>query len=385
MHILILPSWYPNTYSQMNGVFFKEQAEALSKTDNKIGVIALTQVSIQDTIREKKYTFTNKTFIENEVITYLKEYPIIPKLSRKSKFCAKRREVLFKKMFLQYIEKEGLPDIIHLHSFFYGNLALWIKNKYHIPYVVTEHSTTFSRDILNQNELIYAKKVFKHASKCLAVSREFSSLLKEKIHIDFDYLPNIVNLSFFNQGNDTKSKDKSSFQFINIARLQEKKNHSMLIKSFKRAFSAQENIKLIIVGDGPEYGTLSKLIDSENLTKQITLYGFATREEVRDLLQHSDVFVLSSEHETFGVVLIEALSCGIPVVSTKSGGPESIIEENIGLLSEINEESLAESMKKMNNNHSRYDSNYLRDYTKIHFSEEAVIDKLTKIYKRILQ
>jgi glycosyltransferase involved in cell wall biosynthesis len=385
MHILIIPSWYPNTYSQMNGIFFKEQAEAIAKTDNKVGVIALTQVTIQDIIRERKFKCISKNFTKNNVRVHLKEYPVLPKLSRKSSLCHRRRVAIFKKMFVEYIAKEGLPNIVHLHSFFYGDLALWIKTNYHIPYIVTEHSTAFSRNLLSKKELLYAKKVYTNASECLAVSEMFASLLKHKTTIDFNYLPNIVNLSFFNQGICSKIRENGIFQFINIARLQNKKNHVMLIKSFKKVFATKEHIKLLIVGDGPEYRSLSKLIEEEGLSSQVQLHGFAKREEVRTLLQQSNAFVLSSINETFGVVLIEALSCGIPVISTKCGGPESIIvNDKIGLLSEVDEDFLANTMLRLYDNISEYDSEYLREYTKNNFSEEVVIRKLLNFYKKIV-
>ena len=112
----------------------------------------------------------------------------------------------------------------------------------------------------------------------------------------------------------------------------------MLIRAFSKAFKDQPKVNLTIVGDGPEYNNLNNLIKTLKMEKQISLYGSANREEVKMLLQKSDAFVFSSQYETFGVVLIEAMACGLPVVATKCGGPESIIDsDKVGLLSEINE------------------------------------------------
>jgi glycosyltransferase involved in cell wall biosynthesis len=99
-------------------------------------------------------------------------------------------------------------------------------------------------------------------------------------------------------------------------------------------------------------------------------------------LQHSDAFVLSSNYETFGVVLVEAMSCGLPVVSTKCGGPESIIvNENLGLLVEPTAKALAEGMQKMVQTH--YDNTVIRNFAIENFSEKVISEKLIDIYKKI--
>jgi len=382
MHVLIIPSWYPNTYNDLNGVFFQEQAEALAKNNTKVGVIALTQVTIQDILKNKKLHFENNEHIQNDVATYQKDYFIFPKIYRKLTICKIRREYHFKKLFKEYIAKNGTPDIVHLHSFFYGHLAIWIKKEYNIPYVVTEHSTTFARDLLSHSEIQYATKVYEQANKTLAVSQEFSKLLKEKTKVSFDYLPNIVNVDFFK--NIQEKSDTGKIRFITIGHLVPKKNQNMLIKAFTLAFEKEKNIELLIVGEGPEYQNLEKSIQTLNAEKNIKLYGKASRKEVKELLIGSDIFVLSSFYETFGVVLIEALSCGLPLVSTKSGGPESIIiNEKIGLLSETNEKELAKAMKDVYTNLEKYNTEYLQEYVEENFSEKAVTDQLLNIYKDI--
>jgi len=145
-----------------------------------------------------------------------------------------------------------------------------------------------------------------------------------------------------------------------------------------------KNVSLLILGGGPEYGSLKKEIEKLNMKKQIALYGFARREDVLRELQNSNAFVLSSKYETFGVVLIEAMSCGLPIISTKCGGPESIItDESIGLLVESdNIQELSTAMLKVYN--GKYDRKYIRDYSIESFSEDAIVYELNKVYEKIL-
>lgn len=380
MHILVIPSWYVNTYNNLSGIFFKEQAEALVKQGNSVGVLSIQEISIREIWKQKKLDISKKEFTENGVKTISIQYPAIPRL-----YEIRRRFKIevFKKVFEKYIEENGIPNIVHIHSFMIGELAIWIKNSYNIPYVLTEHSTGFARNVISKKNLIFAKKIFKNSSYNIAVSNEFSGLLNKEFNENFKYIPNIVNINLF----EVKEKgSKKEFDFINIAFLDKKKNQDMLIKSFTKSFKNTTNVKLTIVGDGQEYNNLNYLIISLNMTKQIKLFGRANREEVKDLLQNADAFVLSSQYETFGVVVIEAMACGLPIVATKCGGPESIIgNDKLGILSDIDENSLSQSLERLYKNRNIYDANYIHEYTKDNFSENAVCLKLNTVYQGVVE
>ena len=380
LHILILPSWYVSKSDKLLGVFFKEQAEALAKYNKKIGVISSHGVDIRTILSGKKFDFSKEVYVENNVNTYISKYLMVPKLHQLRRSIQSK---LFYRLFEKYIGEQGLPDIVHLHSFKNGNLAMWIKEKYNIPYVVTEHTTEFARNDFSNKNLLFAKKVFENSAYNIAVSNEFVKLLNSKLDQEFHYIPNMINIDYF----DLKKKkydDFGDFDFINIAFLDEKKNQKMLIKSFTKSFK-NKSVKLTIVGNGPLYNSLNELIEALDMRRQIKLYGKASRSEVKDLLQNSDAFVTSSKYETFGVVLIEAMSCGLPVVSTRSGGPESIItSDKLGLLTDINEEDLSIKMEKLYENIKEFDAVFIRQYINDNFSEKFVTDKLIKVYKQVL-
>lgn len=380
MKILIIPSWYPNLNNNLSGIFFKEQAEGLAKHDNiSVHLIAINESSFRWIFNKNKTIFNYHESNVKNVYTISIIYPIFDRFEKLTKTV---RLFVFKFLFTQYIKKFGKPDIVHLHSFMHGHLALWIKNKYGINYLITEHSTGFVSEIYNKEQLSYAKQIFLEANYRLSVSNEFSKLLKQKFNMKFNYLPNSVDTEFFNLRNI--KKEKEDFNFINIAFLDKKKNHDLLIESFTELFFNNKNIKLLIVGDGPEYENLKNLIYKLNIENQIKLYGRANREEIKRLLSKSDAFVLSSKYETFGVVIIEAMACGLPVLSTKSGGPESIITNNeLGLLVDNDDkDSFKNGLKKIYE--EKYDKEYIREYVENNFSYKAVSSKLINIYKKIL-
>ncbi len=373
MHILIIPSWYPIVNNQLSGIFFKEQAEALAKQNLEIGCIAINESSLRYVFSQKEISFDFYEKKVNGVNTINILYPIVNRLNRLRSFV---RKFVFKILFKGYIKKHGKPDLVHLHSFLYGSLAIWIKETYNINYVVTEHSTGFARELYNANELSYAKDVFSNSKYNICVSNEFKKLLEKIFDHEFYYIPNATDTNFF----VPKVRKQKTFNFINIAFLDKKKNQSMLIQAFSKAF-INKDATLTIVGSGSEYNTLNDFIMKLNMQKQIKLYGIAGREEILELLQNSDAFVLSSEYETFGVVIIEAMSCGLPVVATKCGGPESIIINNkLGELVDINMNDLSIGMLEVYT--KKYDSEYIRNYVVDNFSADAVSEKLLHVYSR---
>jgi glycosyltransferase involved in cell wall biosynthesis len=110
-----------------------------------------------------------------------------------------------------------------------------------------------------------------------------------------------------------------------------------------------------------------------------------SRDEVREEMQACDAFVLSSHYETFGIVLVEALAFGKPVVATCSGGPECIVHEGNGLLVPVHDEvALGNAMNILRLNLSRYDPEVIRNDCIARFGPRAVIDQLTSLYQEVL-
>jgi glycosyltransferase involved in cell wall biosynthesis len=379
MHVLVIPSWYPNANKPLSGISFKEQAEALFKQKIHVGVIAINESPLRYVFNNREVSFD---FLEqdiNGVKTISLLYPIV---NRWKNFRKVVRVNIFKQLFKIYIKKHGEPDLVHLHSFIHGESALWLKKNYNIPYVVTEHNSGFARGLFGQKELAFAKKVFENASFNIAVSSEFKKLLEKIFKVKFEYIPNMTDTTFFNIR--SKPKNQNEFKFINIAFLDKKKNQNMLIYAFEKAFKDKPDIKLTIVGNGLEYNNLFNLIKELNMEKQISLYGKANRDEVKKLLQNSDIFVLSSKYETFGVAVVEAMACGLPVVSTKCGGPESIIiDDRLGYLSDLNVNDLSNKILEINQNRDKFNSKYIREYIENNFSEKFVVSKLQEIYREI--
>jgi len=383
MKVVILPTSYPNVYNENSSIFVQDQAKALCKNGVDVNVLGAIPISFKYIWEKKIFRFGNFKLQDNGISTHLYLFPSIPKLRKFNQFLRNRINKILLKEYLKHNE----IDILHVHNATAGKAALWVKNNYNIPYCITEHSSSFARGNMPTKEMQSYQKIYEESSINIAVSRKFSKLLSNIYNLQFGFIPNVVDTDyFFKNKNKNKKRNSDKFIFINIANLNKNKNQIMLVNAFFKSFKNNKNIQLSILGAGSEYNTLQKEIDILNMNEQIKLFGFATREKVLKELKNSDAFVLSSNYETFGVVLIEAMSCGLPVISTRCGGPESIIiEKELGILVEKNNiDVLSNTMKMIYINKDKYSSDEIRKYVINNFSEKAISKKLSNIYQKVV-
>ena len=377
LHILLLSTGYPTPYAPLDGIFYRDQAEALAALKVKTGLLAINPVSVLDILKKGPFQLGFDEFTLRNVHTVLLKYINIPKVPD---YCIKHSLSEGIELFNKYVKNYGLPHLIHLHGFQAGLLAIKIKEIHNIPLVVTEHSSSFIKGTHSQWQNQVAEKVFLASDFNIAVSKTFADLLNKTFEIPFHYLPNIVDTDFFTPGTNSNE----SFIFLNVASLDYNKNHQLLIEAFAEAFSSDDNVKLKIVGKGDKHEELKLLINNLNRGHQVSLEGPKNRNEVRDYLREAGAFVLTSRHETFGVVLIEAMSVGIPVISTKSGGPESIVTGETGILCDHYTGSVALALRKIYNNRDAFKPELIRNTAVKNFSGTAIAKKLVDIYSRII-
>lgn len=290
------------------------------------------------------------------------------------------------KAFKHYIRENGLPDLIHAHCMNYaGILAFKISQKYGIPYVVTEHSSTITRGLVRPHQWQPMKNAAAHAAARLAVSRHFAHVLQHKYGCEWQYLPNILG-GIFNQPFEQREKNnKPHFVFCTVSHLRRLKGHDVLLTAFARALAQCPQLRLNIGGSGQEEQRLKQQAADLGITHAVTFLGALQPEAVLDLMRNSDAFVLASRTETFGVVYIEALSQGLPVIATRCGGAESIVSDGNGYLVPVDDDdALADALIKMYEHHSDFEPARLRENCLNEFGENAVIGRLIGIFRQAI-
>lgn len=368
----------------MSAPFCRDHALALTEAGCEVFVVSVIPVSFRLILKTRKIFFKLQIKRDINLTEFVQCFPSIPKLRILNNYIRNKITIaIYRKKIKDYF----LPDIIHVHGFLAGWAAFKLKQKYNIPYVITEHNTGFARNVFSRSQINLASKIFKNADFRIAVSEPFAVLLTIKFCVQFVFVPNVFN-SCFNKNIKKLYNINDVIRICNVAHLDKKKNHLRLLKSFLNLKKNNYNVELHIVGNGPEYKKIKNFIYKKSLDKYVFLYGALPREDVFNLLKRSDIFALSSDYETFGVVLLEAMSFGLPVVSTKCGGPESIITNNsLGLLTELNDEDFYEGLRLVCNNFMSgfYHPLKIMEYVKNNFSYSSVGKRLLNIYKSIVK
>ena len=382
MHVLILPSWYPETPDDVDGIFFRQQAQALQRAGLTVGVIAPQFRSMRgrpDTLFSTQYGF--RQYVEQDVPTFVYQTMyFFPRM----RIDRDRWVRAGKKLFARYVAQHGKPDILHAHCMNHaGILAHAIHQETGIPYVITEHSTTYARKLIHDWQWPAMQPAAEKAAARLAVSKEFCSLLQNEYKgLSWAYLPNILSAKFEAPVDLSAKPQNEHFTFCSVAHLQHKKGFDILLPAFAEALKIHPGLKLKIGGTGPEESHLRQLAADLNLSGSVVFLGALKNEEVLQLMYESDAFVLASRVETFGVVFIEALSQGLPVVATRCGGPESIVTPANGLLVPTDDiAALAAALIELYENHERYNSAHLRKQCLDEFGEHSIIAQLTEQYR----
>ncbi|MCC3356919.1 glycosyltransferase [Bacillus sp. REN16] len=383
MRIVIVPSWYPTEDNPINGVFFKEQAKALQKAGHDVTVLypeIWTSRMLNVPKGDKGISFE----LEDGIKTYrFRGYNFIP--GRVPFSTATVFYYRLQKLYKKYVDQEGKPDVFHAHSCLWAGWATAkLTESENIPFLLTEHSSAFIRGLIRAYEKKEISYACKRAEFIISVGPGLAKKLEsytqpEKLTI----IPNIVDIGKFTI--DKTKLEHGAFRFFSVAFLNHNKGMDILIQSFAKYF-INKPVELVIGGDGQERQALELLAKNLGVDKQVLFLGELDREQVRDEIQKAHVFVLASRFETFGVVFIEALACGKPIISTACGGPEMIVNEINGKLVQVEDiDGLGQAMKYMEENYDTYNAEDIRNDCVSRFSEESVVTKITKLYEQVLR
>ncbi|EEH97633.1 glycosyltransferase [Clostridium tertium] len=378
MHVMFIPSWYHNKRNPVHGSFFKEQAIALKERGIKI-TIAYNEIWPLTLAFKVKEKIGLNYSVEEGLKTYrYKNFNYLPKNPMMFKVFNRRLEKLYKEV----VKKEGKVDLIHCQSSFWAGIsANYISKKYNIPLIITEHSSLEKAIYIKESYKPLIKESYLEADELIAVGnglkKEISKFCGRK---DIKVIHNLIPIENFYI---SKNKNKN-FTFFSLAFLEGEKGMDTLIRSYAK-YLKESNSKLLIGGDGSQKDFLIKLCEELEIKNQVEFLGALSRKEVSHYMSICDSFVLASRYETFGVVYIEALASGKPIIGTYNGGAEDIINSKNGLIVKVDDvDELGNAMKYIMENSNSYNAEDIRIDCIEKFSKEKITNEILEIYNLVL-
>lgn len=396
MNIFIIPSWYPTKQSPVTGRFFVEQVLVYAReyrSDN----IAISRwgqgefiVNLLSPLAALKKVFSYikaKDFEEN-ITNNVTEFYFPAIEIRPRKYAGAIKQIINANIenFKNAKQKYGNIDIIHAHvSFPAGFIAKQLSDKFGVPYVLTEHMGPFPFPFYLEKEKLSNKLsiAFEHAAKVIAVSRFLEKeMAKYGIKTDI-VIPNLVDDDFFTCRN--RDKDGETVFFM-VGRITKEKGVDMLLRAFAAFAENKVDVCLKIGGSGSDMPEMIELADNLNISAKVKWLGELDKNAVFTNMCNCDVFVSASTYETFGMSVSEALFCGKPVIATRSGGVEDMLDDENAILVEIgNAHEMSMAMQKMYDSIASINTNEIRRKHVAKFGKKVVMAKLRDCYFDVLK
>ncbi len=377
MKIAIIPTWYNNPKNPLTGVFFKEQAAAL-----RAGGVDAAILFPDLAPRLSGMAITKSFAVEDGTPTFRLTGFYPPKIYP---FILKSWAEKAASLYADYFERFGKPDLVHAHSYLAGYVALKIARKYGVPYIFTEHNSTFLAGQTRKWLAPYVSEILDHAEARTAVSKGMKERMASFTKLSIQVIPNFIDTAVFKPA--TRKREKGGVVFFSAGGLDPVKGYDGLI----RAFGAMPNpvkggkLSLRIAGAGREKRNLQRLILEGGLMNDVNLLGELDRPQMVREMQEADVFVSSSQIEPFGVVMIEAMGCGKPILATETDGARDIVTAQTGRLVPVgNTEALTEGLKYMADHYQDLDREEIRRLCVEQYGAEAVVKKWIAVYSDVI-
>lgn len=350
MKVLFLSAWYPTPQDMMAGLFVQKHAEAVAQQGHDVRVL-----------------YSNKTGIGWARDMY---------------------------MGWKQLKKEwGMPNIVQMNVLDKnGVIAMWLKRRYHIPYVIVEHWSGYLPANFSFREGWHGRlmrKIAQNASCILPVSQMLEDAMKQCgiCNKNWQRIHNVVDDFFYQSISPLTITPKGSkFRFLHVSCFDEKaKNIQGMLRAVREVAEQRQDFELMVVGTGVDYAADVAYADSLNFPENILHFtGEQTPYEVAQWMQESDCFVLFSRYETYAVVLAEAITKGLPFISTATAGIATDLPKECGITIENeNEDQLVAAIYHMLNKQERLSTASIKENSRF-FHAQEIGKNLLAIYDRCL-
>jgi glycosyltransferase involved in cell wall biosynthesis len=401
-HLFIIPSWYPHRPCfPFEGLYLREQAEAIGQVHPEMNVT----LSLWDQGRGD-WSLGHLRRSPGCVLLPLAARPIENALAKNvieqrkpvrtwnpKRFGGNRQGLLAanRRNLERATTRWGAPEILHAHvSYPAGWIAMTLSRERSIPYVITEHMGPFPLPYYTMgdgslNPLL--REPLERADATIAVSPTTAAQVAAFGLPAPRFIPNLVDDSRYHAA---PARTDPRFTFLTMSALNDEKGIGDLLEAIallRRSVPPSDaaRLRFRIVGKKEDAARYEASAARLGIADLIEWPGFLGRDEAPAEFQACDCYVMPSHHESFGIVLAEALACGRPLIATRSGGPEAIVNEGNGLLVPVQRpDELARAMEVMLRRARGFDPGALRAEFMARYSRPAVVGALDAVYADVL-
>lgn len=325
--LIITPDYPPDIYGGIGTHVFHLTEELKKKYELIVFTVRLKKVEFEKPIIRKNAGITIIDFpTKYEKITELYEegpdtYPFI---------MGKVNYLVFN--YLNELIKENTDIcLIHNHFFYFNLMAEIFRKNYKIPVVTTHHFFTIWGEKKNYLDMVMRHSITSSDAN-IFVSKWLCDYAKQATDLD-----NIPNQQVIYNGMDFKDSEsylkkpileKDTFEIICCGRLVKRKSVDILLKAvhiFKLNNNLSQKVHVTIVGDGEEMDNLKKITNDLSLNNCVTYTGYLDQTLAKQKMRESDIMVIPSLEEAFGLVALEAMANGTAVLASNAGGLKEIV------------------------------------------------------------
>lgn len=377
--ILHLPKWYPNRTDDLLGIFTQRHIESTLSFSKPIVVFGIVDESLTKTYEiEESY----EQGIRNIRFYFKKHFSRINTVDRIIKFFL---YFLILHKCVNRIRKTEPISLIHVHVLLRTAVyAYFLKTIFNIPYIITEHWTIYlpqKKQFLTRWRVLVSKFIVKRAAELNTVSQNLLRAINlNKIICSSQHvIENVIDEKIFkNYEFDTGTKQ---LKLVTVIEFNEKaKNIKGLLSAFKY-FNNDSTITLDIVGYGKDENEIKSFALKEGLNN-VTFHKKMYANELATFMSKRDLFVLFSRVENLPCVIIEAMACGLPVISTNVGGISEMINDGNGILIPSEDKlALIKAINFIKENANKYNSQTISLNAINKFSKKSISKKFQLIYE----
>lgn len=402
MRILVISHMYPTIASPLGGIFVQKQVEALSAQGAEVTVVNPTPfvpALFRFLPRWGNYARIPRREIINNIEVY---HTRVAELPRGYFFgWYPQTYILGMKRTIAKLIRKNKPDIIHAHvAHPDGAAAVYFGKKYGIPVVVTIHGQDFAHTLYRSSRCEHSlKRTLALADRVILVSDKLrhnygvdawaDDTSKYKVIYNGVNLEDLADISEANEINhNNPSEDNKTPVLVTVGFLRKYKGHAYVLEALPILLEKYPNLLYRIAGDGVERQALEEQVRELGLENNVGFLGSLPHSEAMKEIARSDIFVMPSWNEAFGVVYLEALAHGKPVICSKGEGMAPIIErEQVGItVPARNAKALAEAIELLLNDpeNSKQMGERGRTLVLSKFTWEQNARSTCELYKEIL-